>query len=29
MSNEDIPNKSEIRPPVDHYYTFYIPFHFL
>ena len=26
---QDIPNKSWIRPPADHYYTFYIPFHFL
>ena len=26
---QDIPYKSGIRPPVDHYYTFYMPFHFL
>ena len=29
LLRQDIPNKSGISPPADHYYTFYIPFHFL
>ena len=28
LKAEHIPYKSGIRPPVDHYYTFYMPFHF-
>ena len=29
LLRQDMPNKSGIRPPAGHYYTFYIPFHFL